>query len=120
MPSSSNKNMEAAVAVLGVAIATVILIGEERRRKYLPFLYGGSSSSTSKSGKSVNIQSDGPGGSQNAGPSDETYVPDNANSGCVGVQSEQAGKATGCAGCPNQGACASGEAAKVDPVITLV
>ena len=35
-------------------------------------------------------------------------VPDNANSGCVGPSSENAGKIDGCKGCPNQSACASG------------
>eukprot|EP00760_Papus_ankaliazontas_P033533 PhM_4_TR6402/c0_g1_i1/m.98592 len=34
-------------------------------------------------------------------------IPENANEGCVGPQSEQAGKASGCAGCPNQALCAS-------------
>jgi Mrp family chromosome partitioning ATPase len=34
--------------------------------------------------------------------------PDNANSGCVGPSSENAGKSGACAGCPNQNACASG------------
>lgn len=43
--------------------------------------------------------------------------PDNANAGCVGVMDEAAGKAAGCAGCPNQGACASGEARKPDPAV---
>ena len=28
-------------------------------------------------------------------------VPSNANEGCVGTESEMAGKAEGCAGCPN-------------------
>ncbi len=31
----------------------------------------------------------------------EKTIPDNANQGCVGPQSEMAGKADGCAGCPN-------------------
>ena len=35
-------------------------------------------------------------------------APSNANEGCVGPTSEQAGKAAACAGCPNQGACSSG------------
>ena len=47
-------------------------------------------------------------------PSD---APAGANEECVGPQSEQAGKAAGCAGCPNQDACASGEAKKVDPAV---
>lgn len=37
-------------------------------------------------------------------------VPEDANEGCVGPQSESAGKASSCAGCPNQSACASGAA----------
>ena len=35
-------------------------------------------------------------------------VPQDANEGCVGPSSSQAGKAEGCAGCPNQSNCASG------------
>jgi len=30
--------------------------------------------------------------------------------GCVGPTSDTAGKASGCSGCPNQGACSSGAA----------
>jgi len=33
---------------------------------------------------------------------------ENANEGCIGPTSENAGKASGCAGCPNQSACSSG------------
>jgi Mrp family chromosome partitioning ATPase len=44
-------------------------------------------------------------------------VPDDANEECVGVSSEQAGKASACAGCPNQAACSSGEAKKPDPAV---
>lgn len=40
----------------------------------------------------------------------EKEVPKDANEDCVGVNSELAGKAEGCAGCPNQQKCASGEA----------
>ncbi|KAH9249527.1 hypothetical protein BASA81_012700 [Batrachochytrium salamandrivorans] len=39
-------------------------------------------------------------------------APPNANEECVGPSSEQAGKASACDGCPNQSACASGEAKK--------
>jgi len=39
---------------------------------------------------------------------------------CVGVQSEAAGTAAGCSGCPNQAACASGEAKKPDPAVNDV
>jgi len=46
--------------------------------------------------------------------------PDNANEDCVGVMSESAGQAAGCAGCPNQKACASGEARKADPAVAHV
>ena len=35
-------------------------------------------------------------------------TPDNANDGCVGPSSENAGKVSACDGCPNQSACASG------------
>ncbi|GAB9463539.1 hypothetical protein Gpo141_00000994 [Globisporangium polare] len=47
-------------------------------------------------------------------------VPENANDGCVGLESELAGKASGCAGCPNQQLCASGEAKKPDPAVSEV
>jgi Mrp family chromosome partitioning ATPase len=47
-------------------------------------------------------------------------VPANANSDCVGPSSEQAGKAAGCVGCPNQSMCASGAARQVDPAIALI
>jgi len=39
--------------------------------------------------------------------SEEKVVPENANENCVGANSEEAGKAAGCAGCPNQNACQS-------------
>ena len=42
-------------------------------------------------------------------------APTDANEQCVGPSSEQAGKASSCAGCPNQSACASGAAAAPDP-----
>lgn len=35
-------------------------------------------------------------------------APANANEGCVGPASQAAGKASACAGCPNQAACSSG------------
>jgi hypothetical protein len=34
---------------------------------------------------------------------------------CPGTQSETAGKADACAGCPNQSICASGKPKEVDP-----
>lgn len=46
----------------------------------------------------------------------DTNVPEH----CPGTQSEEAGKASACAGCPNQNICASGEAKNVDPGIELV
>ena len=49
-----------------------------------------------------------------------SQVPSNANEGCVGPESEQAGKASACEGCPNQKKCASGEAAKPDPALDLI
>ncbi|CAM9178582.1 unnamed protein product [Ectocarpus fasciculatus] len=47
-------------------------------------------------------------------------TPSNANAECVGPSAETAGTASGCAGCPNQAACASGEAKKPDPAIAFV
>lgn len=44
-------------------------------------------------------------------------VPSNANEHCPGTQSDMAGKADGCAGCPNQSLCASGKAKEEDPAI---
>mmetsp|Transcript_22666 Transcript_22666/g.63070 ORF Transcript_22666/g.63070 Transcript_22666/m.63070 type:complete len:395 (-) Transcript_22666:350-1534(-) len=39
----------------------------------------------------------------------EAPPPDNANAGCVGPTSANAGKASACDGCPNQKACGSGD-----------
>ncbi|TMW55417.1 hypothetical protein Poli38472_013308 [Pythium oligandrum] len=50
----------------------------------------------------------------------QNSVPKDANDGCVGVESDLAGKADGCAGCPNQQLCASGEARKPDPAVSDV
>lgn len=36
-------------------------------------------------------------------------VPEDANENCPGVNSENAGKNKACEGCPNQGACSSGQ-----------
>lgn len=47
-------------------------------------------------------------------------VPIDANKGCVGVQSDNAGKASGCEGCPNPNICASGEAKQADPAIAQI
>mmetsp|Transcript_21707 Transcript_21707/g.32320 ORF Transcript_21707/g.32320 Transcript_21707/m.32320 type:complete len:378 (+) Transcript_21707:2708-3841(+) len=46
-------------------------------------------------------------------------APANANEGCVGPDSKLAGKASACAGCPNQKRCASGKGA-VDPAAEKV
>jgi Mrp family chromosome partitioning ATPase len=46
--------------------------------------------------------------------------PDNAPEECPGVSSEAAGTTSACAGCPNQKACASGEARKPDPAVNDV
>jgi Mrp family chromosome partitioning ATPase len=48
------------------------------------------------------------------------YKPEDANEDCPGVNSETAGKSSSCAGCPNQKACASGEAQKEDPDIEII
>lgn len=47
-------------------------------------------------------------------------VPENAPEHCPGTSSDNAGKASACAGCPNQKICASGETKGVDPTIKLV
>ena len=47
-------------------------------------------------------------------------IPEDANEGCVGPSSSEAGKSSGCAGCPNQKICASGEGAVVDPALAHV
>ena len=47
-------------------------------------------------------------------------VPENANEGCPGVESDGAGKSSACAGCPNQNVCASGEANKEDPAVAEI
>lgn len=47
-------------------------------------------------------------------------VPENAPSSCPGVESEAAGNADSCAGCPNQTACKSGDAALPDPDIAAI
>ncbi|XP_037033359.1 cytosolic Fe-S cluster assembly factor NUBP1 homolog [Bradysia coprophila] len=47
-------------------------------------------------------------------------VPDNAAEHCPGTQSNDAGKVSACAGCPNQQICSSGAAQAVDPGLELV
>lgn len=47
-------------------------------------------------------------------------IPENAAEHCPGTQSDSAGKASACAGCPNQNVCASGETKGPDPAIELV
>jgi len=47
-------------------------------------------------------------------------IPVDANEECPGLGSETAGKSSACDGCPNQSACASGEAAKPDPAVAQV
>lgn len=47
-------------------------------------------------------------------------VPENAPEHCPGTESENAGKASACAGCPNQNICATGAAAGPDPAIDQV
>jgi Mrp family chromosome partitioning ATPase len=51
---------------------------------------------------------------------DAAETPADANEECVGPSNENAGKASSCAGCPNQAACASGEAKKADPAVADV
>ena len=46
--------------------------------------------------------------------------PSNANDECVGPESEKAGTASSCDGCPNQDVCKSGEPKKVNPALAKV
>ncbi|XP_063827984.1 cytosolic Fe-S cluster assembly factor Nubp1 homolog [Ostrinia nubilalis] len=46
--------------------------------------------------------------------------PENAPQHCPGTESEDAGKASACAGCPNQNICASGAASVRDPAIDII
>lgn len=46
---------------------------------------------------------------------EENNIPEDANEGCPGTNSKEAGKKSACAGCPNQKNCASGEPQPVDP-----
>ena len=54
------------------------------------------------------------------GTMNESSVPEDANAGCVGPSSEMAGKASACAGCPNQSSCASGATAPPDPALAIM
>lgn len=47
-------------------------------------------------------------------------VPDNAAEHCPGTQSNDAGKVSACAGCPNQQICSSSDTKAVDPGLELV
>ncbi|RVE41096.1 hypothetical protein evm_014255 [Chilo suppressalis] len=47
-------------------------------------------------------------------------VPENAPQHCPGTGSEDAGKASACAGCPNQNICASGAPNMPDPAIEII
>lgn len=43
-----------------------------------------------------------------------TSIPTNANEGCVGTKSKDAGRSKACSGCPNQSLCASGEISRIE------
>lgn len=45
---------------------------------------------------------------------ESSEIPNDANQGCPGLSSEQAGKNQACAGCPNQKICSSSKQ-EVDP-----
>lgn len=47
-------------------------------------------------------------------------VPENAPEHCPGTQSEQAGKAQSCSGCPNQNICSSGTTKGPDPALEAI
>ena len=47
-------------------------------------------------------------------------TPENAPEHCPGVESDNAGKASACAGCPNQKICSTGAANQPDPDIPKI
>lgn len=47
-------------------------------------------------------------------------IPENAAEHCPGTQSDDAGKTSACAGCPNQNLCATGATKGTDPAIQLI
>ncbi|GBP33534.1 Cytosolic Fe-S cluster assembly factor nubp1 [Eumeta japonica] len=49
-----------------------------------------------------------------------SHIPENAPAHCPGTQSEDAGKTSACAGCPNQNICASGAVSGPDPAIEII
>jgi Mrp family chromosome partitioning ATPase len=51
---------------------------------------------------------------------DKNNVPDNANEGCPGLNTENSGKSSACAGCPNQSICSSGQKIEEDPSVEEV
>ena len=51
---------------------------------------------------------------------EEGDKPSNVNEVCVGPASSSAGKASSCAGCPNQSSCASGAGQAVDPALVHI
>ena len=66
---------------------------------------------------SKHVEAETPPPATPAAPEDR---PADAPESCPGVSSEQAGKSSSCAGCPNQALCASGEAKKKDPAVADV
>ncbi|XP_072040485.1 cytosolic Fe-S cluster assembly factor NUBP1 homolog [Amphiura filiformis] len=49
-----------------------------------------------------------------------TIIPENAPAHCPGTESEDAGKASACQGCPNQNICASSQPKPPDPDIEVI
>lgn len=129
--SSSSSSQQASILALGMALGMGIALtvpnlktkieealnkGEEAVEFVNNFVSGNSSSSTDNAGNDKNAAKSNNNENTSANnESPETDKPDNANDDCVGIESEQAGSAPGCAGCPNQSLCQSGEAKKVDP-----
>ena len=92
---------ESASRALPVVLCLRGGIGEEEEEEAL----SSESSYSTEEGSEVEATGDDPVG----------HVPDNAPASCPGTQAAEAGKADGCAGCPNQAACASGQGAALDP-----
>jgi len=47
-------------------------------------------------------------------------IPEDANEGCPGLGTDNAGKSSSCEGCPNQKVCMSGEKLEEDPAVEEV
>mmetsp|Transcript_34554 Transcript_34554/g.78957 ORF Transcript_34554/g.78957 Transcript_34554/m.78957 type:complete len:389 (-) Transcript_34554:36-1202(-) len=121
MASSSRLRDFACGALVGAAAAgTVAVVCSTRFPKRLELKARDTASKTHTTQSTVPSQSEGTAQAKQEPQAVQDEKPENANEDCVGINSEKAGKAAGCAGCPNQSMCASGEAKKKDPAVSDV